>query len=77
MIDALRSVPNSAKGATTSMIPPIAEGIDLQEVVQQVKRHYLQGALLQSDGNKTKAAKLVGLPNYQTFTNWMKQCGLE
>jgi len=25
----------------------------------------------ESDGNKTEAAKLVGLASYQTLTNWL------
>ena len=27
----------------------------------------------ESGGNKTMASKLIGLPNHQTFTNWMKK----
>jgi DNA-binding protein Fis len=47
------------------------------KVIEQVKRRYLEEALREAGGNKTKAATLVGLPNYQTLTNWMKQCGME
>jgi DNA-binding protein Fis len=28
-------------------------------------------------GNKSRAAKLLGLPNYQTLTNWLKRHGVE
>ena len=28
-------------------------------------------------GNKTRAAKLVGLPNYQTLTNWLEKYGVK
>ena len=28
-------------------------------------------------GNKTEAARLLGLPSYQTLTNWLKKYGLE
>jgi DNA-binding protein Fis len=31
----------------------------------------------QAGGNKTKAAKLLGLPNYQTLDNWLKKYGVE
>jgi transcriptional regulator with PAS, ATPase and Fis domain len=42
-----------------------------------VARHYLGRALDEAHGNKTKAAKLVGLPSYQTFTNWMNRYGVK
>lgn len=50
---------------------PISDGVDLQELIQQLAQHYLKRAMMEAGGNKTKAAQLVGLPNYQTFTNWM------
>ena len=52
---------------------PLGEGLDLQEILTSVARHYLGRALDEAHGNKTNAAKLVGLPSYQTLTNWMKR----
>jgi len=52
-------------------------GVDLPQIMAEVARHYLTRALLQAQGNKTLAARLVGLPSYQTFTNWMKKYGVE
>ncbi len=52
---------------------PIDEGVDLQEILAEVARHYIARAIEQAGGNKTTAAKLVGLPSYQTLTNWMKK----
>lgn len=75
--DALRSVPSKMKAEGRGLLPPLAEGVDLPKIIEQVKRRYLEEALRAAGGNKTKAAVLVGLPNYQTFTNWMKQCGME
>ena len=43
----------------------------------EVARHYLSRAHGEARGNKSAACKLVGLPNYQTFTNWMKKHGVE
>lgn len=31
----------------------------------------------ETHGSKTRAAELVGLPSYQTFTNWMKRYGVD
>ena len=30
-------------------------------------------AMAEAGGNKTEAARLVGLPSYQTLTNWLKK----
>ncbi len=38
---------------------------------------YLSRALEASNGNKVEAAKLVGLPSYQTFTNWLARYGIK
>ena len=55
---------------------PLGEGFDLPEVLAGVARHYLQRAMDEAQGNKTQAAQLVGLPSYQTFTNWTKRYGV-
>jgi transcriptional regulator with PAS, ATPase and Fis domain len=55
----------------------IAEGFAIQDVMAEVARHYLERAMNECGDNKSKAAKLLGLPNYQTLTNWLKKYGLE
>jgi DNA-binding NtrC family response regulator len=50
---------------------PLGDGLILPELLEQVARHYLKRAMEDTDGNKTEAAKLVGLPSYQTLTNWL------
>ena len=52
---------------------PIKDGVNLPELMDKLAQHYLKQAVDESNGNKTKAALLVGLPSYQTFTNWMKK----
>ena len=51
----------------------LGEGLDLPALLAVVARHYLERALDAAQGNKTQAARLVGLASYQTFTNWMKR----
>ena len=53
----------------------IGNGFDIQVVITKVIAHYLEKALNKSGGNKSKAANLLGLPNYQTFSNWIKKYG--
>jgi DNA-binding NtrC family response regulator len=52
---------------------PLGEGLDLPRLLATVARHYLERALDEAAGNKTRAARLMGLPSYQTLTNWMKR----
>jgi transcriptional regulator with GAF, ATPase, and Fis domain len=54
----------------------VNQGIELHEVMGRVARHYLRRALDVSHGNKSRAAKLLGLSSYQTFSNWMEKYDL-
>lgn len=56
---------------------PLGEGLNLQELIATVAKHYLSRAMKEAGGNKTKAAQLVGLPSYQTLSNWLSRYGLE
>jgi DNA-binding NtrC family response regulator len=51
----------------------LGEGFSLPGLLEQIIRHYLAKAMKESHGNKTEAARLLGLPNYQTLTNWLKK----
>jgi DNA-binding NtrC family response regulator len=52
---------------------PVEDGVELQELMAHVARHYVSRALAASHGNKTRAAKLLGLSNYQTLSNWIEK----
>jgi hypothetical protein len=39
----------------------------------EIADHNLERAIKESGGNKTSAAKMLGLSNYQAFTNWMQR----
>jgi transcriptional regulator with PAS, ATPase and Fis domain len=54
----------------------ISHGIDLKEIIAEMARRYLTAALAETNNNKTKAADLLGLGNYQTLSNWMERYGL-
>lgn len=55
----------------------VAKGIDINEVLDKTKRYYVDQALKETAGQKGKAAKLLGLANHQTLSNWLKQWGLD
>jgi transcriptional regulator with GAF, ATPase, and Fis domain len=50
---------------------PLGSGFNLSNLLDEVARHYLGRAMDEAKGNKTKAAELVGLPSYQTLSNWL------
>lgn len=56
---------------------PIDDGIELKNIIARVAKHYIERALKDTHRNKTEAAKILGLPNYQTLSNWMERYGVK
>lgn len=52
---------------------PLGDGFNLPDLIGEIARHYLNRAFEESNQNKSKASKLVGLQNYQTFDNWREK----
>lgn len=69
--------PKAAAGDKTILNRSFDEKFSLQGIIAEVAQHYLSRALSESHGVKSQAYRLVGLPNYQTFSNWMKKYGVE
>ena len=69
-------LPTSTAKTTEVLNRPLGEGLNLPEIISRVARHYLSRALEEARGNKTKAAELVGLPSYQTLSNWLNKYGV-
>ena len=69
--------PNSPATAPQLLNRPLDQDFNIDNVVTELMQHYLPRALQQADGNKRRAAKLLGLPNYQTLSNWLKKYGVE
>ncbi|GAB6064749.1 sigma-54 interaction domain-containing protein [Deferrisoma palaeochoriense] len=67
-----------APGASEDAIlgRPLGEGLNLPEILATVARHYLERAMAEAHGNKTQAARLLGLPSHQTLTNWLRRYGV-
>lgn len=55
---------------------PLMPGFSLPDLMGEVARHYLYRALDEAQGNRTRAADLLGLPSYQTLNNWLKKYGI-
>lgn len=55
----------------------IGNGFSLPDVMKNIATHYLERGMQENNHNKSKAARALGLPSYQTLTNWLKRYGLE
>ncbi|MBX7223783.1 MAG: sigma 54-interacting transcriptional regulator [Blastocatellia bacterium] len=66
-------IPMTAVTESNLLNLPLEDGFSLHKVLDEVTHHYLRKAMEQAQGKKTEAAKLLGLPNYQTLTNWLKK----
>jgi DNA-binding NtrC family response regulator len=73
--DAIVSVGRPSRDAVLGR--DVSQGLNIQEIITTVARHYIEAALANTHDNKTRAAELLGLPSYQTLTNWMKRYGIE
>lgn len=51
--------------------------VNLEEIVDQLKKRYIVAALKLTNNNKTEASKLLGYKSYQTMTNAMKKVGID
>lgn len=56
---------------------PIGPDFNINDHLQGIKKQYIECALQQTRYKKTEAAKLLGLKNHQTLSNWMHDLGLD
>ena len=52
---------------------PLGDGFSVEALLAEIRRHYLQRAMEEAGGNKTKASGLLGLRNHQTLSNWLNK----
>lgn len=69
-------LPGPRAGGDAVLNRPLEQGVDLPDLLAGVARHYLARAMEAAQGNKTRAAALLGLPSYQTLANWLEKYGL-
>lgn len=67
-----------ADSASSILDRPIRDGhFDIHKVISEVKKHYIERALAQSGGNKSKAARALGLGNHATLNDWIRTIGIQ
>jgi transcriptional regulator with PAS, ATPase and Fis domain len=68
---------SSKQAVDGHMVIDVSRGINIHKLLDDTKRQCIQAALKITAGQRSKAAKLLGIPNHQTLTNWMEKLGLE
>ena len=56
---------------------PLGGSFNIEHHLQAIQRHYLQRAMAEAGGVKTRAARLLGIPNYQTLDAQLKRLGVK
>lgn len=59
--------------STGTQYAEITENFDIEREIDLLRRHYIESALEKTGNNKSQAARLLGLANHQTLTNWLEK----
>lgn len=71
--DSMLPVTNEKNAATDILGRTLQESFDLEKVIDEVARHYLERAMKESGGNKSKAAKMLNFKSYQRLDVWLRK----
>jgi transcriptional regulator with PAS, ATPase and Fis domain len=63
-------------GKLSPLEEPLGDGFDLEKHLENIQRHYLQRAMIEAHGVKARAARLLGMKNYQTLDGQLKRLGV-
>lgn len=73
LVAALGELPEDTRLSSQLTNRPIGEDFDLEEFLNEIQRSYLRRAMEETKGVKTKAARLLGMKNYQTLDAQLKR----
>lgn len=76
LAEALAEMPAPGADARREQRPPLGNGFRLTDYLDGIKNEYIHEAMEQAKGVKAEAARLLGLPNYQTLDNALKKLGI-
>ena len=51
----------------------LSYGVDLNSILNEVKDHYIDRALMMHNDKLVAVQRSLGFPNYQTCTNWVRK----
>ncbi len=64
-------------GDNMQYVPSLTANFDIQQHLDDIKEKLIYAALEKSAGNLSGAARLLGLANHQTLSNWIKKLDIE
>jgi transcriptional regulator with PAS, ATPase and Fis domain len=74
---AIAEMPDTRPQKDNPLELPLGNGFRLDKHLEAMHRHYLQRAMREAHGVKSKAARLLGMKNYQTLDAQLKRLGVE
>ena len=77
ILDAIGEMPSQRPAAGNLLERPLGQDFNLQKLLNDIQRHYLRRAMEEASGVKSKAAKLLGMANYQTLDAQLKRLNAE
>tara|TARA_R110002033_G_C3896287_1_gene239489 strand:- start:10505 stop:12004 length:1500 start_codon:yes stop_codon:yes gene_type:complete len=60
-----------------NIVMSIHDKVDVVQITDDIKEKYVRAALTASGNVKKQAAKMLGLKDHQTLSNWMKRLNIE
>ena len=71
--DSMLPVTKNNSAATDILGRTLQDSFDLEKVIDEVALHYLERAMRESGGNKSKAAKMLNFKSYQRLDVWLRK----
>ncbi|MGV2336838.1 MAG UNVERIFIED_CONTAM: hypothetical protein LVR18_23010 [Planctomycetaceae bacterium] len=72
----IAEMPDSGNRVSGILNRPLGDEFDLEEHLNDIHRQYLRRAMEESGGVKARAARLLGMKNYQTLDAQLKRLGV-
>ena len=73
IVDSILNAPKEKSSDESILNKRLGDGFDINDVLKDVRKHYVYRALEHANNKKNKAAELLGLPNRQTLTHWLEK----
>jgi transcriptional regulator with GAF, ATPase, and Fis domain len=73
---ALLRRPSSSPASSALLERPFSKDFSILKLHDEISSHYVKRALGVTHGNKTHAARLLGLGSHQVLSKWMKRLGM-
>jgi transcriptional regulator with PAS, ATPase and Fis domain len=77
LASALGEMPSGPLAEGQVLAHTLGDGFVLEDHLNEIRRHYLRRAMEEADGVKAKAARLLGMENYQTLAEQLQRLNVK